>query len=94
MNKKYEPGKEERHENRRLEQQSAEEKHARQAGAEAEAQPTREGGFRKGEQQSAEEPKHRQQGGWSPDEDRSGRKPAGDRDRDYDPDGDRVSSND
>ncbi len=86
MNKKYEHSKEERHVEVEREQVDFAEKHARQAGVE------REGGFRQGEQQRGEEPKHRQQGGWNPDEDRSGSKPAADRDRDYDPDGDRTGS--
>lgn len=63
-------------------QQQAEEKHRRQAGQE------QQGGFRS--QQQAEHTPTRQQGGWSDKDMRQeGRKPAMERDRDYDPDGDK-----
>ncbi|MGI6853462.1 hypothetical protein [Mesorhizobium sp. 1B3] len=74
---------------KRFDQQQAEEKHRRQAGKDRQGSQ-QQGGFGQHGQQQAENRGGRQQGGFS-DEDmrRQGRKPASERDRDYNPDGDR-----
>jgi hypothetical protein len=67
---------------KRFDKAQVEEKHRHQAGKDR--QDTG--------QQQAESPPRSQQGGWSDQEmQQGGRKPAMERDRDYDPDGDRVN---
>lgn len=87
MNRKIDQNDQTRDQKRQSDQQRAEEKHRRQAGKDM---PRQQGGYGQQDQQKAENQPRRQQGGWSEDEMRQGgRKPAMDRDRDYDPDGDR-----
>lgn len=82
MNTKMQQDDRTRDQSRRFDKQHMEEKHRHQAGKDQQDNG-REG------QQQAENPPRNQQGGWN-DEEQGGRKPAMDRDRDYDPDGDRA----
>jgi len=93
MNKKMHQDDQTRDENRRFDQQRVEEKHRSQAGKVWQHSDKQQGGFRREGREQAENEPGRQQGGWSDEEMRhAGRTPGMDRDRDYDPDGDRGGS--